>query len=71
MDMRRRVIGHMEKDLIEETGWTKVIQSEVADLWIHLIGGVVLIDYTLVMVPKDIITIITIILTGGVRRDIF
>lgn len=63
-------MGHMEVVHLEDTCWREIIKSEVTDLWIHWAGGVVLMDFILALVLRDIITITATIIIGGVRRDI-
>ena len=60
--MGHKVVGHEQG-----TSWTKMIELEVADIWIHLTNNLALMDFILDLVLRDIIIITTIILTGGVR----
>jgi len=48
-----------------------MIQLEVEDIWIHLIGRLALMDFIPVPVLRYISIVSTNILIGGVRRNIF
>lgn len=64
-------MAHMATGLLEYIGWIAMIQPEVLYLWIHLTRGVMLMDFILAPIMRDIITITTNIFIGGARRDIF
>ena len=64
-------MGHMVVGLREDTRWTKMIQSKVVDLWIHLTGQLTLMVSIPTLVLRDIIDIISNILIGGVRGGTF
>jgi len=49
MDRRKGLMGHMAIGLNLDIVWKNMIQSEVVENWIHLRGGVVFMDYILVM----------------------
>ena len=64
-------MGHMVVGLEQGIGWTRMIQSEVVDHWIHLTCELELMDYIPTQILRDIIIIIAIILTEGVRGGTF
>jgi len=70
MDRRKRIMGLMVAGLDKDIGWIKMIQLEVEDIWIKLIGGLTLMDFILVHVLRDIKVITTNILIGGVSSSI-
>lgn len=63
------MMGNIVSGLLEDTCWTRMIQSEVENHWTHLIGGVVLMDFILTLVPRDTTTITSNILIEGVRNS--
>jgi len=64
-------MDHMVVGVMVGIGRTEMILSDMVGYWIHLINEAVDIGFTLVLVQKGIIVIITIILIGGVVGDIF
>jgi len=70
MDRGRRLMGHMVEGLDQDISWTKMIELEVENGWTHLTGEVVLMNFILPLVLRDIIVIVAIIIIG-VRIGIF
>jgi len=66
MDKRKRLMEHMVADLMVGTCRIKMIPSEMAGSWIHLIDEAMDMGFTLVLVLTSIMVIISIILIGGV-----
>lgn len=57
MEKRKGLMGHMVAGLDQDTGLMGMTKSNVADLWIHLIGRKALMDSILVLVLRYIIII--------------
>ena len=64
-------MGPILVGLNHDIGWTKMIQSELEDIWIHLTGDLAFMDFIPSLVLRDIIFVTTNILIGGVRSSIF